>query len=432
MRLLVGFGCSALGRGRPRPIAVTVAVMLAVVAGVAPVAAAAPAPVAPEFFGVQDDRVQPLDPAAWATGRLWAAWCSVQPRPELEVGRAARDLLRPAFKTFAASETRRLTVSLGHPAPWVFGDHPAAVRVRPKHVWYCDRHASVTSFPAAGTLQAGPVGEAYAAYVAAVIRASRPYLAADARNMLVLQAWNEPNLRNGGTVREPIPGAARTWRQASASLREQERIIWRVAAEMIPGRFEVTSPSLYGKPTALGGVYLKEQAKSRTVDSFSLNIYTVRQRSVNRSLELWRSKARIAKRLVTRYPSLRFLPIWVTETNHNLVNGVPDVSNIEGEWADPRAQKRLLEVTTMEALRLGFAGLQWYQGSPTQTAVTTLPGSPAAEAVTALRAELVGRMVTGCSTHAGVTTCTLSARPDSGPILVRWSRTGTDGIEIVR
>jgi hypothetical protein len=152
---------------------------------------------------------------------------------------------------------------------------------------------------------------------------------------------------------------------------------------------------------------------------------------VNRSLDLWRSKARIAKRLVTRYPSLRFLPVWVTETNHNLVNGVPDDSNVQGEWADPAAQKRLIEVTTMEALRLGFAGLQWYQGSPTQTAVTTLPGSPAAEAIKALRAELVGRMVTGCSTRGAVTTCTLSARTDSGPIQVRWSRSGTVGVEVL-
>ena len=152
---------------------------------------------------------------------------------------------------------------------------------------------------------------------------------------------------------------------------------------------------------------------------------------MNRSLDLWRSKAGVAKGLVTKYRSLRFLPIWVTETNHNLVNGVPDDSNVEGEWADPAAQKRLLEVTTMEALRLGFAGLQWYQGAPTQTAVTTLPGSPAAEAVKALRAELMGRMLTGCSTRAGVTTCTLSARTDSGPIGVRWSRSGTLGVEVL-
>ena len=430
MRPMVGAEWGAQSR-RARRIASTVAVVLVVVAGAAP-AAEAPAPVVPEFFGVQDDQVRPLDPAAWATGRLWAAWCTVQPSPELEVVRAARDALRPAFKTFAASDTRRLTVSLGHPAPWVFGDHPAAVRERPKRVWYCDRHASVTAFPSASTLQSGPVGEAYVAYVEAVIRAARPYLASNPRNMLVLQAWNEPNLRNGGTVQERIPGAARTWREASDSLREQERIIWRVAAALIPGRFEVTSPALYGKPTALGAVYLKQQARSRTVDSFSLNVYTVREDSVNRSLDLWRAKASSAKRLVTRYRALRFLPIWVTETNHNLVNGIPDDSNVQGQWADPGTQKRLVEVTTMEALRLGFAGLQWYQGSPTQTAVTTLPGSPAAQAVKALRAELMGRMLTGCSTRAAVTTCTLSARTDSGPIQVRWSRSGALGVEVLQ
>ena len=257
MGSMVGVGWSAQRR-RARRIAATVAVLMVVVAGPTP-AAEAPAPVAPEFFGVQDDHVRPLDPAAWATGRLWAAWCTVQPRPDMDVERAARDALRPAFQTFAASETRRLTVSLGHPAPWVFGDHPAAVRERPKRVWYCGRHASVTSFPTASSLRTGPVGDTYAAYVEAVIRAARPYLASDPRNMLVLQAWNEPNLLNGGTVQERIPGAARTWRQASNSLREQERILWRVGAALIPGRFEVTSPALYGKPTALGAVYLKRR-----------------------------------------------------------------------------------------------------------------------------------------------------------------------------
>lgn len=390
------------------------------------------APVAPDFFGVHDDRGGPLDPDAWATGRLWAAWCTVAPTPEVDLVRSAREALRPAFRTFAASQTRRLTVSLGHPAPWVFDEHPAAVKVRAKRVWYCGQHASVTSFPRARLLRDGPLAELYAAYVEAVVQAARPYLAGDPRNRLVLQAWNEPNLANGGTVHHRIPGAARTWRQAAASLQEQERIIWRVASELVPGRFEVTSPALYGKPTDLGAAYFRQQARTRTIDSVSLNFYTLRQRKVNASLELWRTKARTAKRLVTKHRSLRFLPIWVTETNHNLVNGIPDDSNVTGRWADPAVQRRLVEVTTMEALRLRFAGLQWYQGTPAQTAVSTLPGSPAAEATKALRTELVGRMLLRCDVEDPVVTCAMSARDDEGPIWVRWSRKGRDGVEILR
>ena len=388
-------------------------------------------PVTPEFFGVQDDQVRPPDPAAWAAGRLWAAWCTIQPTRDVDVVAAAEERLQPAFTTFAESSTRRLTVSLGHPAPWVFDDHRAAARIKPKRVWYCDQSAAVTSFPKSVRFRTEPLGEEYALYVRAVIRAARPYLDADPRNRLVLQAWNEPNLRNGGTVHFKIPGAARTWRQAAASLRRQERIIWQVASVQIPGRFEVTSPALYGKPTHLGEAYLRAQAKSRTIDSVSINFYTLRQRSVNKSLALWLSKARTARRLVTRHPTLKYLPIWVTETNHNLVNGIPDDSNVTGRWAKPRVQKRLMEVTTMEALRLGFAGLQWYQGAPTQTAVNTLPGSPAGDAARVLRYALLGRMLLRCKTVKPVVTCSLSARPGDEPIQVRWSRLGKAGVEIL-
>jgi hypothetical protein len=324
----------------------------------------------------------------------------------------------------------RLTVSFGHPAPWFFGNHPAAIANSNKRIWFCGGAAAGGTFPSVAMLRAPATRSVYEAYVAGVIAAGKPYLSANPANKLVLQAWNEPNLLNGGAPSTKIPGAARTWKQASDSLREQERIIRAVAARMIPGRYEITTPSLYGKKSQLNTHYLKAQAKKRTVDSISLNFYTLRQASVNKSLAQWKKKASTAKKLVTKHKKLRGLPIWITETNHNLINGIPYRGNVTSFWATPDVQKRLVEVTTMEALRQGFAGIQWYQGAPEQTAVNAQAGSVATVASTALMRELVGRRVTKCTVKKSTTTCSLSARPESPAIRVSWSSKGSAGVSI--
>lgn len=400
--------------------------------GVAGEASAASKRIKPEFFGVQDDWYGRDDTGAWGTARIWAAWCTVQPTAETDLQQSVADLIGGAYQTYADAGVTRLAVSLGHPASWVYNDHPVAVSRERTYIWYCDYNAANTSFPTVTTLRSEPVRGAYITYISAVIEAARPYLEANKRNTLVLQAWNEPNLNNGGSVRNAIPGAAQSWKQASKSLREQERIMRAVARDLIPGRFEISSPALYGKDTTLNKRYFKAQAKKRTIDSVSLNMYTLRQRSVNKSVALWRKKARVAKQVVTRHKRLRNIPIWLTETNHNLRNDTDDVGNRDGKWAQPRVQKRLLEVTTMEALRRGYAGIQWYQGSPTQTAVNTRPGTPASEAGLALRKQLLKRKLVKCSTKKSRTTCTLSSRPGSKRIQVRWSLKGSKGVRILK
>jgi hypothetical protein len=399
-------------------------------AGLLGPAHAARNPIGPTFFGVQDDSATNDDPT-WGSARLWAAWCTVQPDPAEDPVEAAERALGAAFATYVRAGTSRLTVSLGHPPPWVFGDHPAAVSRAGSVAWFCGGHRAVTTLPTRTSLRRSALRARYTAYVRGVVVAAQPYLLADPANRLVLQAWNEPNLRNGVTLTRDIPGGVGTWAASARSLQEQERIIRRVARELIPGRFEVTTPSLYGRPTALGSAYFRAQARSRTVDSISLNFYTLRQRTPEASLRQWREKAARAKRIVVRHRPLRRLPIWITETNHNLVNGIPDQSNVTGVWAGPEVQRRLLEVTTMEALRAGFAGIQWYQGSLAQTAVNTRPGTVAAEAGRALRTELEGRsLVAPCRSARRVTTCRLSARTGSGPITVRWSERGSSGLTI--
>ncbi len=393
-------------------------------------ASAAGRPITPESVGIQDDLARPNDPGAWGSARMYAKWCQVQRSAGSDPTTAAEDVLGRVFRTHRDMGVTRLTVSFGHPAPWLFNNHPAALAKSNKRIWFCGGAAAGGSFPSVAMLRSTTTRSAYEAYVAGVITAGKQYLDANPANKLVLQAWNEPNLLNGGAPTKKIPGAARTWKQVSDSLREQERILRAVASTMIPGRFEITTPSIYGKKSTLNTYYLRAQAKKRTVDSISMNFYTLRQKSVNKSLSLWKGKAARAKKLVTRHKKLRKLPIWITETNHNLINGIPNRGNVTGFWATPRVQKRLVEVTTMEAMRQGYAGIQWYQGSPEQTAVNVMSGTVATKASTALMGQLVGRRVTKCKVTRSTTTCTLSGRPGSGAIKVSWSKNGSAGVSV--
>lgn len=406
-------------------MAVLAVVLTAVVALPATPASAIPGHVVrPEYFGVQDDR-QTNGSDGFGAARMWAAWCTVQPSPRVPAARAASRALSRGFALNAAAGRNRLTVSLGHPPPWVFGNH--ARSLKRIGIWYCKQKRSAVAFPSPASLRAGPVRAAYAAYVAGVVAAAKKYLAADRSNRLVLQAWNEPNLGSGGRVSGRIPGTARTWTQAAESLREQERIMRAVARRLIPNRFEITTPSMYGKPTRLGTPYFRLQAKARTVDSVSLNFYTLYVSSPTSSLKRWRSRAAEARGLITRYRSLRGLPIWITETNHNLVNSRKQ-TNRKPVWAAPAAQKRMVDVTTLEAMRLGYAGIGWYQGSLSQTAVNVRAGTPAAVANRQLRDRLVGRRVLGCGTRKGQSWCVFSARKGSPPLRATWASNGSSGV----
>ena len=389
-------------------------------------------PVDVTFFGVHDDESLRVKPTQWGTGRLHAAWCDVQPTAASDAGAVAADLLERPFRVSARNNVRRLNVSLGHPAAWVFADHPRATATADVAVWYCQHSRANVSVPTARSLTAGPVHDAYAAYVGAVIAAAGEYLATDPGNRLVLQAWNEPNLGNGGQVRRTIPGAARTWKQAAASLQQQERIIRAVAEALIPGRYELSSPALYGKSNALLTAYLARQAKDRTVDSVSLNFYSHRV-AVTGAMARWTKKAATAIQLVRRHRGLRALPVWITETNHNLVNYQPsNRANMQGLWASAATQRHLVEVTTAEAMRLGYAGLEWYQGTLQQVGVNTRAGSVGAQAAQEFLTEVAGRTLLACTTRRSVVTCTLSGRDAVDPsIQLIWSAKGFDGVTFV-
>lgn len=388
---------------------------------------AAAKPIHHTFFGVQDDH-QTNHSTAYGAARLWKPWCQIQPSAQVPARTGADRILAPAFAANAKAQRTRVTVLLGHPAPWVYNNHPNAHKKT--GLWYCAQNRSGIAFPSVALLRTTRVRAAYVNYVAAVISAAEPYLAANPANRVALQAWNEPNVGSGGNVKTGIPGAATSWKRAASSLREQERLIRAVARRMIPGRYEITSPSFVGKSGKLVRAYFGAQAKARTIDSASVNFYTQNVSTPNGSLRQWRTNAAKAKRIVTRYKALRGLPIWITETNHNLINYSPRQTNMRRPWTAPSVQRRLAEVTTMEAMRLGFAGIEWYQGALAQTAVNTRPGTPATAATARLNSALRGRTIIGCGTNKGVSWCRLSARPGNRAIRVTWANSGAGGVQL--
>ncbi len=388
-------------------------------------------PVGDPYLGVHDGQGKPVGPNLWGTSRVLALWCAVQPIRGINVTDSARTRLDGEYAKNAANGVRRLNVTLGHPAAWVFKDAKAARSTKNVPARYCQHTLANTSFPTRKSLASGPVRTAYVEYVRAVIRASKNYLAANGANKLVLMAANEPNLRSSGQVSRTIPGAARSWEEAAASLQKQERIMRKVAQQMIPGRFEITSPAMYGKQNAGATAYFKAQAKYRTIDSISLNFYTFGVTPA-KALASWRAKATRALKVVKTYQRLKRVPVWITETNHNLVNGNPrDRSNISSDWMSGPTQKHLAQATLAEAMRMGFAGIEFYQGSASQVALKYYPGTVAFQSTRSLFVLLAGRKLQKCTTTKSIVTCSFSARPIDGPVQLRWSAKGLSGVTVI-
>jgi hypothetical protein len=387
-----------------------------------------PITVTPETFGNQDDGNTGNTGETYSTGRVWAAWCTVQ--PELTTTNTEMvNNVKPAFD--ANLRTTRLNVTLGHPPVWVYNNTKAAANQKGIFLWYCQFASANLTTPTVTMLKTTPTGALYKQYVRNVITAAGGYLAADPANKLVFEGWNEPNLRSGSIITSKIAGGVNTWPAAANSMQQQERYIREVGNEMIPGRFEVSSPAVYGKRTPFTDAYWAAQSNHRTIDSVSVNFYT-HNSTPNLSLQEWRRKAAKANLSVREHRKLRNVPIWVTETNHNLVNFNGNKSNLRAPITSPATQTRLTEVTLLEGLRAGYKGIEWYQGALPQTAVNTRPGTPGYAAVNRVRNVLVGRKLVKCRDVTAMSTVCVftkkTATLGSEPVTATWSLVGTNGV----
>jgi hypothetical protein len=408
-----------------------------VVSGQAGTAAAGPTRSWPVTPGAMGSLYGSVDPAATASLRVWgsAVWCYAQPTADADVAANLDGLLGPSLDQVAASGGGTAIVTIGHPAPWVFDNHPRAVR--PTKLWSCGNHASSVSIPSPAALRPNRDGTAsvqaqrWAAYVAAVVdwvRGRYPDL------RVILEAWNEPNLSSGLNPGLRIPGAARTAKDAATSLYLYEKIAKDVIVSRgAYGPITLGSSALFTRPNTFSKVYLAAQNKRRVGDSIHFNIYGFNGGNPTSAVVDWDRRAAQVRSRLNKYKKLRSLPLYATEANVNLVNRDSNRTNLRSAFTSPDAQRRMAAATVMNAYFHGFQAVYWLIPWRQQQAgvfLRTTPGNVARDALAVLNGSLVGRQFVGCRSRGGVRTCTFVDPATGNRARVVWRNSGTSKVSL--
>jgi hypothetical protein len=222
------------------------------------------------------------DRSGLASVRIWgpATWCEVQPTEDSDVSANLDRLLAPRLDEVAAAQGAAI-ITIGHPAPWVFDDHPKAVASAGRS-WFCGDHASGISIPGPKTLST-PKGAnnsrqelRWATYVEAYVDWITQRYGASLK--VVLEVWNEPNLKSGIDYRLGVPGAARTREETVAALHRLESIAFGVIRTRGAGaRITLASSPMLARPThAFTKLYLAAHNRQRRIDAIHVNIYAIK------------------------------------------------------------------------------------------------------------------------------------------------------------
>ena len=411
-------------------------------AAAGPVPAVSQAAVAARGFTVAQGALGSLygsaDPGGMASVRNWgsAIWCYVQPTPEADVTTRLDQLLAPTLDAVSAAQGTAI-VTLGHPAPWVFDNHPRAVART--NLWACGDHASGVSIPSPASLKPAKDGspsvqaQRWAAYVGTVV----DYIQARYRGRLqvVLETWNEPNLTSGLNYKLRIPGAARTVGQAVSALHTYESIAYDVIrAKGATDTISLGSSALFTRANRFSTLYLKAHNRKRRIDSIHVNIYGFKGGSATSMTSDWDKRARKFRARVAKLRKLRKLPMRVTEANLNLVNRDGVSANLRSATAKPSAQRRLATATQMNAYYRGYTSVYWlipWRREQTAVHVQTTPGNVARDALAVLQSELQGHRLRSCSERRKLRTCTFSA-PEGGSVRVLWRTSGSTRVRLAR
>lgn len=431
----------SLGRTwKPRgAIAAAIAASAALIAAQLPATAAvAPRTIAPRGWQVTSGAFGIMggveDGSALTSVRTWdtrANWCDIQPTPDADMVANLERLLAPRLDVAVGRGTTSAIISLGHPAPWVFDNHPKAVKSA--KVWSCGNHAAGISIPSAASLKDGSVQwnrfQEYARTVMAFV--AQRY----GTNLAVaFQVYNEPNLASGLDPRLKIPGAARSATEAATSLYAYERIAQRLlAGEFANTGYALMATALYQRPSAFTYKYLSLHNRNRLFSSLAFNIYGWKKKTPDGMVSEWNSKAWLVRKTVNRYSKLRRLPIYITETNHNLVNNNHDRSNLKSVIGAASTQVRLATGTQMDAFFHGFSGVYWlgpWRHQQAAVRVTVPEGSPARDALIVLRSGINGRVLVSCSASK-VRTCTFRDPTGvRGDLRIMWRTSGSATVRI--
>jgi hypothetical protein len=402
--------------------------------GMAAPATAAPSrswPVTPATLGSLYGSV---DPGGVHSIRVWgsAIWCYVQPTPDADVAANLDQLLAPSLDPLAASGGGRAIVTIGHPAPWIFDNHPKAVR--PTKWWSCGNHASSVSIPSSASLRPGSVqAQRWEAYVGAI----SDWLANRYRNrigQIVLETWNEPNLRSGLDPSLGIPGAARTPTDAAKALHRYDAILQDTLKRRgTHGWITVGSSALFTRPNAFSKAYLAAHNRSRRIDAVHVNIYGFNGGSATAAVVDWDKRAAQMRKRLKGYRALRNLPAVLTEVNLNLVNTDANRTNLRGSITNPVEQRRMATATQMNAYYHGFSAVHWlvpWRQQQTAVFLKTEPGNVARDALAVLQGTLAGRQFVGCSSKSGVRTCRFVDPASGNQAKVLWRLSGSSWVRV--
>jgi hypothetical protein len=258
--------------------AVVIALVLAVTsmgpAGAAPGPPARSWPITPAALGTLYGSVAP----GFASLRIWgpAAWCYIQPTPDADIAANLERNVAPQLdQVAAAGGTAVLTI--GHPPPWVFGNHKNAVRRTP--TWSCGDHAAGRAIPTLASLRPDRDGnpslqaQRWRDYVGQVV----DFLAQryGGTTPIVLESWNEPNIPAGLEPGMPIPGAARTATEAAQSLHAYDAIAFDVIrAKQATSWLTMASSTTILRWDTFTKAYFAAHNRARRIDQVHFNLYS--------------------------------------------------------------------------------------------------------------------------------------------------------------
>jgi hypothetical protein len=409
----------------------TAILAVALVVGLVPDARAARSqPIGPNTIGVVGGVT---DPFALGLYRTWDSdtnWCDIQPTADADMTANLERILAPRLDQALSLGATGAIISLGHAAPWVFNNHPRALRAAHRS-WFCGGLAAGVAIPSSRELRPGqPQYERWTAYVDAVMSFAANRYAG--KLDLSFQVWNEPNLRSGIDTMTRIPGSARSRKDAAKSLWLYER----ATLDLIQGRyspygFSLIASSLYQRSTSLSKHYLKRHKNQPLFQALAFNVYTKRGKTAATMVNDFDRRAKSVAKQIRKYRKLRQLPMIITEFNHNLVNQGQNRYNLSPAIASADAQRLLASATQMDALYHGFSSVVWLSTwRPNQVAVRIHEvDGPARTALAELRSALVGTTLTSCRSKRGTRTCYFV--DDQGRTMeVHWRPKGTRTVTV--
>jgi hypothetical protein len=410
-----------------------------IVTGVAPQPARAlPAsswPVTPATLG---SLYGSADRSGLASVRIWgpATWCEVQPTEDSDVSANLDRLLAPRLDEVAAAAGAAI-ITIGHPAPWVFDDHPRAVASAGRY-WFCGDHASAISIPSPKSMSRRTGAPAsrqetrWANYVEAYVDWITQRYGTSLK--VVLEVWNEPNLKSGIDYRLGIPGAAGTREESVAALHRMESIAHGIVrSRRADARITLASSAMLTRPTqAFTRLYLAAHNRQRRIDAIHVNIYAISGSTPGAWAADWDERAAQFRSAVRSHRSLRTLPLRVVEANLNLTNLGQNNYNLRASTARPDVQRRMAAATQMNAYFRGYTSVHWlvpWDRRQAAVHIQTTPGNPARDALTVLNSALQGHQFAGCTQVASVRTCRFNAKTGPG-VRVVWRTSGSSELRL--